>query len=468
MLLTSLFLAAVARSAASPVAVAAPNALTPSPACVLAAAINISQCDSTRTRTMLDILWSCIKVVLLCTYVLVHHNIPDQSDSWAKVAWTKLRAMLYALVAPEVALMWALRQRIMAGKIAERNRHREWTRTHGFFVQMGGLMQRVQNQRGVVYQVAGIATRENGYHVDWQSIKIPRIPEKEIKDRGKGDVLLRAIVFLQTTWFVVQCIARHAQGLVLTEIELATLAFVALSVVTYGLWWDKPFNVGYPIYFDEEGNRVDGPEEQKNSEETWDQKARVGTKGYSQLEEKASHRQGVMEVMWKKGIVAPLKGVFGPLWDMAFEEGSKNRVTSVHPFYGAWTSITERSLAALVYGLVIGMVFGGIHLLGWSFQFPTMTELWLWRASSMVITVTPLGLTISYAILFLTERVSRQSLKELYQGTAVLLLYPTCYVGVPLYFAARIILAFLSFFTLRTLPEFAYQDVRWTEFIPHI
>ncbi|KAF8646428.1 hypothetical protein AX16_007221 [Volvariella volvacea WC 439] len=124
MLLAGLFIAAVARSLASPVPVTVPRTTTSSPICVVAAAITASRCDPTRTRTIFDILYSCIGVILLCTYISMHHNIPDQNDSKAKAIWMKVRTTLYALIAPEVVMVWAIRQRIAAGRIAEQNKRR--------------------------------------------------------------------------------------------------------------------------------------------------------------------------------------------------------------------------------------------------------------------------------------------------------------------------------------------------------
>ncbi|KAF8642802.1 hypothetical protein AX16_009435 [Volvariella volvacea WC 439] len=447
MLLASLFLAAFAHSYASPVPATIPGSTIPSPICVVAAAMTASRCDPTRTRTISDILYSCISVILLCTYISIHHNIPDQGDSWVKATWMKIRTSLYALIAPEMILMWAIRQRIMAGRIAEKNKDRGWTRTHGFFVQMGGLVQRQSN---LTYKVLCKEGDING-------AKIPHIPEKEIMDHGKGDLLAKALVVVQTTWFVAQCIARHLQGLVLTEIELVTLAFATLNVITYGLWWDKPLNVGYPIYFDENGTRIDGPQAE-------------GDEGQVEEDKGAWYERirGSMSESWKEWgpwaiIAAPFAAVFSPLADMIEEEGNDSRPTSVLPFYAAWMSEGDRNLA-VVYGSVIGVLFGGIHLVGWNFQFSTTTELWLWRVSSLVLVIVPLFLAIAYAFDYAYSKLHIKIL-----GTVgVAFLAPALLLGPPLYFAARIILLFLAFFSLRCLPESAYQNVRWTEYLPHI
>ena len=78
----------------------------------------------------------------------------------------------------------------------------------------------------------------------------PRISKAEIEDKSKGDSISKAVVILQTSWFVMQCIARGVQGLPITELELATVAFAALNFVIYLLWWDKPLNVqrGVRVY----------------------------------------------------------------------------------------------------------------------------------------------------------------------------------------------------------------------------
>ena len=44
-----------------------------------------------------------------------------------------------------------------------------------------------------------------------------------------------------------QCIARRAQHLDLTLVELLTLSLAVLNGVMYFLWWNKPMDVRFPI-----------------------------------------------------------------------------------------------------------------------------------------------------------------------------------------------------------------------------
>lgn len=71
--------------------------------------------------------------------------------------------------------------------------------------------------------------------------------ETQINDRSKRDLLAKSFVVLQTSWFIIQCIARHAKGLDITELELVTLAYAVLNGAMYICWWHKPLDVECPI-----------------------------------------------------------------------------------------------------------------------------------------------------------------------------------------------------------------------------
>jgi len=74
-----------------------------------------------------------------------------------------------------------------------------------------------------------------------------RMTEDAITDKSKGDALSKSIFILQTSWFIIQCIARRVQGLNLTQLELTTLALASLNGITFILWWHKPLGVQAPV-----------------------------------------------------------------------------------------------------------------------------------------------------------------------------------------------------------------------------
>lgn len=84
-----------------------------------------------------------------------------------------------------------------------------------------------------------------------RTIDAPRITADEIQnDRSKGDAISKGLAIFQTTWFIIQCFARWSTHISVTELEIITLAFAMLNGVAYVLWWNKPQNVGFPVYLE--------------------------------------------------------------------------------------------------------------------------------------------------------------------------------------------------------------------------
>jgi len=120
----------------------------------------------------------------------------------------------------------------------------KWTKTHGFFLQMGGFMlyENGQNQH-----VLGWETLMEYYKAG--RIDLSTITEASINDRSKADGFSKGLALLQIVWFIIQSLARFStKRLALTEIELVTAALAILSLVMYFLWWNKPFNAEIPIF----------------------------------------------------------------------------------------------------------------------------------------------------------------------------------------------------------------------------
>ena len=76
--------------------------------------------------------------------------------------------------------------------------------------------------------------------------------EREIADKAKGDFLSKSILVFQTTWFMMhwQCIARFAQKVAITELEVVTLALASLNVIMFFFWWSKPLGLSVPMKVD--------------------------------------------------------------------------------------------------------------------------------------------------------------------------------------------------------------------------
>ena len=124
---------------------------------------------------------------------------------------------------------------------------KKWTLTHGHLFEMGGFTlvdlddidEDPKEQNGTVLTIDYLKENPN--------IDMPKITVDKIQDKSKGDVLFKLIAILQTTWFILQCIARGLQQLALTELELVTLALASLNGVTFAIWWHKPLGVQEPV-----------------------------------------------------------------------------------------------------------------------------------------------------------------------------------------------------------------------------
>jgi len=293
----------------------------------------------------------------------------------------------------------------------------------------------------------------------------PRISKAEINDRSKGDAISKAVVILQTSWFVTQCIARGVQGLPITELELATVAFAALNFVIYVLWWEKPQNVqrGVRVY---KKRITEEPIDDGNAELT------VGFWGAFRdalsdipaaiVRGPAIHNLAFEGLPWLiRALLWPLitpVDILGPDDDTSDSQFEKR----VNTFYPVKWATSSEILNSSVFLAAITIVFGAIHCIGWSFDFPSGIERTLWRVASLSITgvpilIFPFGLLGSAIDEFILDYRF-----DHFCGNMALLLVSL------LYLLSRLALLVLPFLCLRSLPPAAFYIVHWVSFIPHI
>ena len=315
----------------------------------------------------------------------------------------------------------------------------KWSTAHGFFIVMGGfhLFERSSgeasgDERRISQEddkplhplKASDLEQCNGYSEFFMPTKA------EIEDRGKSDWLAKSLVLLQTSWFVIQCIARGIEHLPVTHLEVVTLAYAAMNFVIYIFWWNKPLNVKQPVRV----VRKSDPEDTQ-----------------PQVTEPISEAR---ELTWKairKSLETVVATIIGAQ-DGGVDLSRKDRV----PKFWADSIDGDIGIADFIV-LGVGACFGAIHCIAWVFSSPTRAELLIWRIASVAITAVPIYMYIGF---FLAAWVDNED----FSVTEVILFLPPSI----LYILARVVTLILAFISLRDLPLGAYQTVHWTTFIPHI
>jgi hypothetical protein len=296
---------------------------------------------------------------------------------------------------------------------------RGWTQTHGFFVIMGGFELYDSHGR----RLCPLNFKNIEELVRNEAIDFPKIEKKEIEDRSKGDIISKGLAVVQTGWFIAQCIARGTEHLAITELEIVTVAFAFLNLITYIFWWHKPLNVTCPI-------RV------------------VLKEGHSAPEPRSPPMLSLLDRFWR------MMTLMTPDRDDGVDLLQEKRVPT---FYAGAIDEKSRLYWILVLAeILIAMIFGGIHCIAWSFTFPTHIERIFWRASSIAIISIPVPWAVVVVLAYFDFTIVGAYCVVF--SVIISVIYPF----------ARLVLLIISFISLRSLPASAFYAVHWTTFIPHV
>ena len=172
------------------------------------------------------------------------------------------------------------------------------------------------------------------------------------------------------------------------------------------------------------------------------------------------HPQPILEgreLTWEgivEGLGTMMRFIVGTQ-DVSVNLSRENRV----PRFWANSDDEDASIAdIIVFG--VGVFFGAIHCIAWSFSFPTHAELLIWRISSVAITVVP---TYIIVMLLLGSWLHDMDFNATVDVADLSILL----TGI-LYIIARVVTLVLAFTSLKDLAPGAFDTVHWTTFIPHI
>lgn len=305
-------------------------------------------------------------------------------------------------------------------------------------------------------------------------VDFPNISKDEINDKSKGDVLAKGVAVLQTTWFIVQCIARGVKKLDVTTLEIFTVGFAALNAVMYFLWWDKPHNVEQaymiplkvlPAIPDPEGDKLlQAPSSNSGNpvassttavapipalESYLEQSPRTVTPVSTPTSHPStpppeplstphvSIRHAVGRNIYAF-LSAIIRLIVNPYFWMATDHDMSDDKNYVGVFYAY-----NAGRSAFKFGIMlpITITYGAIHCAAWSFSFPTSAERVLWHVSSLVLVAVPFYFFV--VLLFIGSFDEKPWVFQVAKLTGAF--------GLLMYVFARLILMVLAFVGLRRL-----------------
>ncbi|KAF7370001.1 hypothetical protein MSAN_00630100 [Mycena sanguinolenta] len=357
--------------------------------------------DINNSRTIFSIVWGCLATIFACTWVSVHPNVPPTQPEPSSAFLAKTEDDAHHNDRPGSHRGLCSETICWVSVVGED--------TQAFFFCMGGFVSPTGYPIATMVQL-----RDLDLGSELQKA-IQNVNDKEIVDKSKGDALSKGVVLLQGLWFILQCLARAHQHLAITQLEVATLAFAIVNVFIWLLWWNKPLDVQHPI--------VVGPRTLPDSQTI------------DLVQVSLIDRIGTAIVGFRMNDYHPLSSI------------------SVPSFW----SIDNDDTEAHILLVLVGTLFGAVHCVAWNANFPTPAEMWIWRTSSVVITVYP-GLTSLFALL-----IDMTELESVNFAVSIIVVLATF-----IYIAARIILIVLPLVELRSLPASALVDINWSAYIPHI
>ncbi|CAG8901721.1 unnamed protein product [Penicillium egyptiacum] len=222
-------------------------------------------------------------------------------------------------------------------------------------------------------------------------IEYPRLEEEEIKDKSKSDGLTRSITIAQALWFSLNCIFRFVQGLFVTTLELTTLSFILVFLVTSYSWYHKPMDVNIPIILKPKKSvAIIRSDLGEMPESKW----------YETPLEFISRDEWFCARFWKYYIQI-LHYMHIPLFTVP-ERRPYDRIPS-HFFP------TVDTQAEIICAPTI-LLFSSVFLIAWDSHFPSATEKLMWRIAS--VNTLAYGLFGGLLSLYLHKRMFQPGLRK--------------------------------------------------------
>lgn len=200
---------------------------------------------------------------------------------------------------------------------------------------------------------------------------------ESITDKNKTNNIAKLIASSQALWLVAQCITRFASSLPLTLLEIHVGIQVLCTLILYTLWWSKPLDVNVPIkivlrkkFSDLRSDDVPNlaAEELVHEENKSDQ----------QLLKQSPRALHFITRRTPSGLTAVTARALYDIIRYILEQPAG--IGGDEPGCGTGSIVLE--------GLLI-IINGILHATAWNVHFPSTLECWLWRGTSIYMCIFP-------------------------------------------------------------------------------
>lgn len=431
-------------------------------------------------RGTIDIIWASCSTIFFCCWTALCLNVPPAE--WSRWRWIGQKALMAGLgiLGPEFHFQLALGQWVSARRSVEsfkRSGYPDWSMSHAFLADMGGFVLHAKGWVDFPLNAKQVHYLVIEKYIPYSAVAVDA---SVLRDKNKGDGLVRFITVCQILWFSLNCLGRAVQQLAIATLELTTLGFIVCTLGTYYFWLRKPLDVGRAIIL--------------TTDLTMDEilimagdEARAPYK-FTPLDF-VDRDQSSWNIYWRywMNILRKLNIVF------ATKKRPINKIPDDH-FPGL-----SRGTTVILFLAQTG--YAAIHVSGWDFHFPSIIERTLWHISTLAILVS----ICSYWLIDLftwhlhpalirrifgkkgdseaTRHIPRLNFLTRIESSAARLrnnspdhdpaldvplkaLVPLMFVAV-CYCVARAYILLEDFMNLRALPPSAYESVNWSGFFPH-
>lgn len=313
-----------------------------------------------------------------------------------------------------------------------------WTITHGHFLRAGGFITCKNGRRIEPLQLDKMISL-----IEQGAIDAPIITEEELNDRSKSDLISRIVVLYQTIRFISQCILQWSSSSPFTLLEVVTLGYAALNLVTYSLWWYKPKDAEVPVYLEII------PEEQRNPlkplEDGTDEQAASPTAQGSIFDPETaelSYAQALEErVKNARQTIGTRSPMYKGLWE---------NTTPLRRAFAIYSVMAKKEPKVAVFGTSMAVFFGLVHLVSGYIILSQDNGGFTsraWIGLSWAIILAPI-LILSQVLIFDEKVVFAGNAPGRIRKVLMLGAAPICLISLTMYALGRLLLVALSLISI--------------------